>query len=906
MDLLQIIAQKRKQIEDIAIEHGSGAKMIRHADLFKKERDAYLERQKQLEKGQQTSIKGLNTEDILDAKLSSTGSDSLSRQEVVRRLRARGQPIRLFGESDAIALKRLRRLEIEKTEQNDGWQNDFQAALSQVENEELMEQVIRGARGKDEMGRHDVQIQENEDDASLDQIVTRAPMLGSGNDQADCDLIRAFLSYILKRWGKQLNAREESAKRSAEGRLQAGMHKQTVEHLSPLMKSLEKYTVNNDIRLYLTNIAKLCVVERNYLVASTAYMEMSIGNAPWPVGVTRSGIHQRPGSSKAYVSNVAHVMNDETQRKYIHGLKRIMSKCQEFFPTDPSKCMEFVKNKTVEQLQKALLEAEKSGKYSYEDLTSIWEKAKEAIETEDQMVSLYTTFIYLTRRFSEREQSGFDYSKVEALFHEGSNFLEECFEGYSDASIQFDKNYAYFFYTKLKKVDQARKIWNKMLEAEQSAFPWLEAISLERAYGDTQYARRLFFKALDAVTYRQEEIFGRFVQFEREEGTREQLDLALARVNAKVTENNVRMKQQQYKQQKPGWAKASDGQGPVKKNKEKGKEATKRNEKKTYGPNKQRRTETAKAHEQAELGQESDESGEETTPNERRMETDGDNQRPNKNASATFGTSTVPMGPVLPGILPSNGSHNAKDDDEEPPGEKESVEEAMIYESNKREQVAGEKRKRLSNSPENAFPYNTGLEKNKLFVKKLDWACTGEELKTFFEKFGEVIDARIVTKWNGRSKGCAYIEFADKGSASAALMGSDGAEIKGRKIAVFLSNPPQPKRARMETASDQHSATDGGPGNASTSKAVPPTVKTEQNQRKHQQTKAATSLMPRAAFFTGGGQRIGRASRLMLPTSISKRTANLGTEEKGASPVGVVTDSTKEMTLQHQEEANTN
>ncbi|KAL3119072.1 hypothetical protein niasHT_003855 [Heterodera trifolii] len=346
MDLLEIIAQKRKQIEDIAIEHGSGAKMIRHSDLFKKEKDAYLERQKQLGKEQHLSVKGLNTEELLDAKFSLTGSDSMARPEVVRRLRVRGQPIRLFGESDAMALKRLRRLEIEKTEQNEGWKNDFQAALSQVENEELMEQVIRGKRGKDEMGRHDVQIEQREDDASWDQIVMMAPLLGSGNDQADCDLIRAFLSYILKRWGKELNAREESIKRSATGKMQAGMHKQTVEHLSPLMKSLEKYTVNNDIRLYLTNITKLCVVERNYIVASTAYMEMSIGNAPWPVGVTRSGIHQRPGSSKAYVSNVAHVMNDETQRKYIHGLKRIMSKCQEFFPTDPSKCMEFVKNKS--------------------------------------------------------------------------------------------------------------------------------------------------------------------------------------------------------------------------------------------------------------------------------------------------------------------------------------------------------------------------------------------------------------------------------------------------------------------------------------------------------------------------------------------------------------------------------
>ena len=49
-------------------------------------------------------------------------------------------------------------------------------------------------------------------------------------------------------------------------------------------------------------------------------MEMAIGNAPWPVGVTRSGLHQRPGSAKAYVSNIAHVLNDETQRKYIQVL----------------------------------------------------------------------------------------------------------------------------------------------------------------------------------------------------------------------------------------------------------------------------------------------------------------------------------------------------------------------------------------------------------------------------------------------------------------------------------------------------------------------------------------------------------------------------------------------------------
>lgn len=71
-------------------------------------------------------------------------------------------------------------------------------------------------------------------------------------------------------------------------------------------------------------------------------MELSIGNAPWPVGVTRSGIHQRPASAKAY-ANEAYVMNDETTRKYIHAVKRLMTKCQAYFPSDPSKSVEFVR-----------------------------------------------------------------------------------------------------------------------------------------------------------------------------------------------------------------------------------------------------------------------------------------------------------------------------------------------------------------------------------------------------------------------------------------------------------------------------------------------------------------------------------------------------------------------------------
>ena len=49
---------------------------------------------------------------------------------------------------------------------------------------------------------------------------------------------------------------------------------------------------------------------------------MAIGNAPWPIGVTMVGIHARTGREKIFARNVAHVLNDETQRKYIQVIVR--------------------------------------------------------------------------------------------------------------------------------------------------------------------------------------------------------------------------------------------------------------------------------------------------------------------------------------------------------------------------------------------------------------------------------------------------------------------------------------------------------------------------------------------------------------------------------------------------------
>lgn len=81
------------------------------------------------------------------------------------------------------------------------------------------------------------------------------------------------------------------------------------------------------------------IQEREYVKANDAYLTMAIGNAPWPMGVTMVGIHERSAREKIFTNQVAHVLNDETQRKYIQAIKRIMTWAQRKYPNDPSKCV---------------------------------------------------------------------------------------------------------------------------------------------------------------------------------------------------------------------------------------------------------------------------------------------------------------------------------------------------------------------------------------------------------------------------------------------------------------------------------------------------------------------------------------------------------------------------------------
>lgn len=267
----------------------------------------------------------------------------LSRSEVTRKLRERGEPIMLYGETEMDACGRLRQLEISAPEVNRGFRNDFQEALEEVDQAYLQEILDDSAAGrnKDSNKNEDIDLDES---VTYESIQEKAGMLGRGNKTLDIEVMLNLLKLLLKKWNDQVNLGTMEEKMRTKTKMTKATFTQTRLYLKPLLKKLKNDKIPDDIFDSLTEIIKK-LLERDYIKASDAYLTMAIGNAPWPIGVTMVGIHARTGREKIFSKNVAHVLNDETQRKYIQGLKRLMTKCQEFYPAAPSKSVEYVSHR---------------------------------------------------------------------------------------------------------------------------------------------------------------------------------------------------------------------------------------------------------------------------------------------------------------------------------------------------------------------------------------------------------------------------------------------------------------------------------------------------------------------------------------------------------------------------------
>jgi cold-inducible RNA-binding protein len=75
----------------------------------------------------------------------------------------------------------------------------------------------------------------------------------------------------------------------------------------------------------------------------------------------------------------------------------------------------------------------------------------------------------------------------------------------------------------------------------------------------------------------------------------------------------------------------------------------------------------------------------------------------------------------------------------------------------------------------------------KIYVGNLSYETNENDLETLFNEFGDINSVKLIKDFEtGRSKGFAFIEFANAAQAQAALK-LDGEEFKGRRIKVNIA-----------------------------------------------------------------------------------------------------------------------
>lgn len=263
-----------------------------------------------------TPTEAQNT-DVIDASLN---------KEIERDLKSLNEPIRLFGESDRQRISRLRLLQLRKEEQGDGQRNDFYELLEKQD---------------DETGEGDASAKRVKS-TSL-QTISQIEPINRGTLTADRtrtrQLLGLFIKTLLSEWESDLQGRPEDVKRSTAGRVATATHQQAGDYLKPFFRLLKRDELAGDILAHLVDIVS-CLQDREYVRANDTYLRLSIGNAPWPIGVTMVGIHERSAHEKITSTSVAHVLNDEVSRKWIQSIKRLMTFCQKRYPpSDLSKAM---------------------------------------------------------------------------------------------------------------------------------------------------------------------------------------------------------------------------------------------------------------------------------------------------------------------------------------------------------------------------------------------------------------------------------------------------------------------------------------------------------------------------------------------------------------------------------------
>ena len=312
------ISAKRKAVESVA---GPNAKYVRRADLEAKREQEYFEQQQRLEAERAARARSASPSPAPqpDREATPTPAEapaavsekketkgSVDAKEVIRRLRLRDEPIRLFGETDEERVQRLRALEAKRPDDRLGHGNEYMRTVARLDHDIDLQELRKkeaAAAALDGAGAGVEDPAATKKVKTLDELRVYEEMIRKNRDLLQTTLAEYF-EMLLNEQGDVLMARPAEVKRTQEGKLEAANFEQTKANLGPFFKMLRKKEMPLDILSSITKIAQR-LQDREYILANDEYYLLSIGNAAWPIGVTMVGIHARSAREKISSNQVA-------------------------------------------------------------------------------------------------------------------------------------------------------------------------------------------------------------------------------------------------------------------------------------------------------------------------------------------------------------------------------------------------------------------------------------------------------------------------------------------------------------------------------------------------------------------------------------------------------------------------
>ena len=322
----------------------------------------------------QAKAQPVNIPESLQAPLPSatTLPPSISSTTVNARLRNRNVPITYFGETDGTRRQRLFELEGDSTvlllippvsqqpipaskrqREDDGDAHavdDTRPVVSLLAREKVAPTVDHQSELEREVDDEDDEEEGVEEASASGGLVSpdtrdvvftthlAAQVYAPAGTTGDAHLyLFHFWRGILSEWASELAMRPAAVSSTAAGIAESTAHATAKEAMRPFFRLCRA-------RALPPVICDLCVeivnhiFARDYMTAGDAYLRLAVGKGQWVIGVSQVGIHERASRERLYLGKIAHVMNDESQRRYITNLKRLMTWVQvKYPPTDPSR-----------------------------------------------------------------------------------------------------------------------------------------------------------------------------------------------------------------------------------------------------------------------------------------------------------------------------------------------------------------------------------------------------------------------------------------------------------------------------------------------------------------------------------------------------------------------------------------